>query len=198
MTERLVADAPADQNSIMWDNPSSAGLLKVTSDAQNRVLDGPTVFGQYVYINTKRVTDLDTRKALNYAYNKQAILQIIGGEKAGTIATTITSPVTPGYKKFDAYPAPAAGDPAKAKELLKGKDLSTPLNYCYRAGSDVRVKTAAASKEASRLLVSRSTLRFSTRPTTTRRSVSRPPTVTSSRVVGVRTSRTATRFSASS
>jgi peptide/nickel transport system substrate-binding protein len=148
VTERLVANGTADQAAIQWDNPSSAGLDKVTPDAQSRVLQGPTVFASYLYINTKRVADLDTRKALNYAYNKQAILQIIGGDKAGTIATTITAPVTPGYKKFDAFPAPATGDPAKAKDLLKGKDLTKPLTYCYRSGSDVRVKTAAATKEA--------------------------------------------------
>ncbi len=147
VTERLVADAPADQNVIQWDNPTSAGLLKVTSAAQSRVLRGPTVFVIYLYINTQRVKDLDVRKALNYAYNKQAVLQIIGGEEAGVPATTIMSPVTPGYKQFDAYPAPATGDTAKAEALLKGKDLSVPLTYCYRSGSDVRVKTAAAAKE---------------------------------------------------
>lgn len=143
---RMVADAAADQTAIQFDRPTSAGLEKITPDAAKRALDGPTPFVIYLYINTQRVTDLAVRQALNYAYNKQAILQIIGGEKAGSPASTITSPVTPGYKKFDAYPAAATGDVAKAKELLAGKDLSKPLTYCYRAGA-VREKTAAATKE---------------------------------------------------
>jgi peptide/nickel transport system substrate-binding protein len=147
VTQRLVADAPADQNVIQWDNPTSTGLDKITPAAESRVLQGSTVFVQYLYINTQRVKDVDVRRALNYAYNKQAVLQIIGGDKAGTPATTITSPVTPGFRKFDAYPAPATGDVTKAKDLLKGKDVTAPLTYCMRSGSDVRVKTAAAAKE---------------------------------------------------
>ena len=146
VTERLVADAPADQAAVQWDNPSSAGLEKITPTAQSRVISGPTVFVIYLYINTQRVKDVDVRRALNYSYNKQAILQIIGGEKAGLPATTIMSPVTPGYKKFDAYPAPITGDVDKAKALLQGKDISKPLTYCYRAGT-VREKTAAAAKQ---------------------------------------------------
>jgi peptide/nickel transport system substrate-binding protein len=148
VTERLVADAPADQAVIGWDNPTGTGVQKVTSAAQSRVIQGATVFVRYMYINNVRVKDVDVRRALNYAYNKQAILQIIGGDTAGIPATTITSPVTPGYKKFDVYPAPATGDVDKAKDLLKGKDISKPLQYCYRTGSDVRTKTAAAVKEA--------------------------------------------------
>lgn len=147
VTERLVADAPADQAAIGFDNPTSAGVEKVPATAKDRVLSGATPFVIYLYINTQRVKDLAVRQAINYAYNKQAILQIIGGETAGVPAQTIMSPVTPGYKKFDAYPAAATGDVDKAKALLAGKDISVPLTYCYRAGP-VREKTAAAVKEA--------------------------------------------------
>jgi peptide/nickel transport system substrate-binding protein len=146
VTERLVADGPADQSTIQWDVPTAAGMAKVTGGSTSRVIQGPTSFVSYMNINTIRVTDVAVRQALNYAYNKQAVLQIIGGEKAGTPATTIMSPVTPGYKKFDDYPAPLTGDPEKAKELLKGKTVP-PLTYCWRAGNPVREKTAAAVKE---------------------------------------------------
>jgi peptide/nickel transport system substrate-binding protein len=147
VTDRLVADATADQAAIQWDNPTSAGVAKVTDAAKSRVIEGDTPFVIYLYINTQRVTDLAVRQAINYAYNKQAILQIIGGPTAGKVATTIISPATPGFKKFDAYPAPATGDVEKAKALLQGKDMSKPLTYCYRAGT-VREKTSAAVKQA--------------------------------------------------
>jgi len=146
VTERLVADSAADQATIQWDTPSGAGMAKVTAAAQSRVLAGPTSFVSYMNINTIRVKDVAVRQALNLAYNKQAVLQIIGGEKAGTPATTIMSPVTPGYKKYDAYPAPLTGDPEAAKKLLQGKTVP-PLTYCWRSGSSVREKTAAAVKE---------------------------------------------------
>jgi len=145
VTKEIVADQGDAQSIIQWDNPSTAGLLDITDAVKNRVIEGDTVFSITLNINTIRVKDVDTRRAIIYAYNKAAVLQIIGGEKAGTPSTTLTPPVTPGYKKFDAYPAPLTGDPEKAKGLLKG---ATPtLTYCHRAGG-VRPKVAAAVKEA--------------------------------------------------
>jgi peptide/nickel transport system substrate-binding protein len=36
----------------------------------------------------------------------------------------------PGYRRYDAYPAPPSGDPAKAGQLLAGKTVP-PLTYCF-------------------------------------------------------------------
>ncbi|WP_027342679.1 ABC transporter substrate-binding protein [Hamadaea tsunoensis] len=148
ITKRLVADQGADQLAIGFPNPTSASLPDIQSNesAKKRVIEGDTIFSQIVSINTQRVTDVDIRRAMIYAYNKQAVLQIIGGATAGTPSTTLTPPVTPGYKKFDAYNVPLTGDPDKAKTLLQGKTLR-PFKYCYRAGG-VRPQVAAAVKEA--------------------------------------------------
>lgn len=153
VTKRLVADQGADKNAIMWDNITSAGLPDVekSTDAQKRTLDGPTVFSIFTNINTQRIKNVDLRRAFYYAYNVQSVLQIAGGEKAGIPSTTLVPPVTPGHKKFDVYPKPLTGDPAKAKEFLdKAKaagETLRPYKYCYRAGG-VRPQTAAAVKEA--------------------------------------------------
>lgn len=147
-TKRLVADQGADKTTLQFDNIPSSALPDVekSADALKRVVEGETVFSLILNLNTKRITDVDVRRALIYGINKQAILQIIGGDKAGKPSTTLVPPVTPGHKKFDVYPAPITGDVEKAKALLAGKTLK-PFKYCYRAGS-TRPQTAAAVKEA--------------------------------------------------
>jgi len=148
VSKRFVTDAPADQSAIQWDNVPSEALPDVLNNQSvlARAVQGDTVFNIYLSINTQRVTDVDVRRALNYAYNKDAVLKIIGGEYAGKVSTTITAPTVPGYKKFDAYPAPAAGDVDKAKALLQGKTVP-PLKFCYRPGTTIREQVAASVKQ---------------------------------------------------
>jgi len=147
-SKRFVADTGADQTAIQWDNVPSEAIPDVqnSASAKSRVVEGDTVFNIYLSINTQRVTDVDVRRALNYAINKDAILKIIGGEFAGKPSTTITAVTVPGFKKYDAYPAPLTGDVEKAKALLAGKTVP-PLKYCYRPGTPVREQVAAANKE---------------------------------------------------
>jgi peptide/nickel transport system substrate-binding protein len=147
-SKRFVADTTEDKTAIQWDNVPSEALPDVLGNpgAKARAIEGDTVFNIYININTQRVTDLATRQAIYYSINKDAILKLIGGEYAGKVSTTITAPTVPGYKKYDAYPAPATGDVTKAKALLAGK---TPtLKFCYRPGNPLRESTAAAHKEA--------------------------------------------------
>jgi peptide/nickel transport system substrate-binding protein len=148
VAKRFIADGPADQASIMWDNVPSAEVQDAVATPKSRQLEGDTVFNLYMYINNQRVTDVDVRRALLYSYNLDALKKIIGGDKAGTFpSTTILSPVTPGYKKFNAYPDNTlTGNIDKAKQLLQGKTL-TPLKYCYRPGTPTREQTAAAAKQ---------------------------------------------------
>jgi peptide/nickel transport system substrate-binding protein len=147
--KRFVTDSDADKASVQWDKIPSEALPDVLGNpaAKARAVEGDTVFNFYLSINTTRVTDVDVRRALNYAYDKDAHLKIIGGEYAGRPSTTITAPTVPGYKKYDAYPAPVTGDVDKAKSLLQGKTVPT-LKLCYRPGNSVREQTAAAVKQS--------------------------------------------------
>jgi peptide/nickel transport system substrate-binding protein len=147
-SKRFVADQGDDQTAVQWDNVPSEALPDVLGNpaAKARSIEGDTVFNIYVSINTARVTDVSVRQALNYAINRDAILKLIGGEYAGKPSSTITAPTVPGFKKYDAYPAPITGDVEKTKQLLAGKTPS--LRYCYRPGTPLREQTAAANKEA--------------------------------------------------
>ena len=131
ISERLVADAPADQASIMWAAVPPAVLPKTTvPGVSERVVKGNTQYVWYMAINNQRVKDLNVRKALNYALDKDAMLKSIGGSAAGTPATTLLSPTVAGYQQYDAFQTPATGDPAKAKEALGGK-TPPPLVLAY-------------------------------------------------------------------
>jgi peptide/nickel transport system substrate-binding protein len=103
------------------------------------MVQGLSPFVSYLAINTQRVTDLNVRKALNYALDRGAYLQARGGNLTGQPATAIESPLTIGYQKYDAYPAGTHGDPAKAKQLLGGKHPK--LVYAY---SNVSANQATA------------------------------------------------------
>ncbi len=145
--ERLLADNGADQSTISWANVPPELLPKVTNDAnaKKRVVEGATQFLWVVNINMQRVKDLNVRKALNLAMDKQGMLQVLGGPAAGSIATTLMSPTTIGYKKYDAFPSAPSGDAAKAKQLLGGKTVK--LTYGY-SNTPRRQKQAAIVKES--------------------------------------------------
>jgi peptide/nickel transport system substrate-binding protein len=147
IAERLVADAPADQTFLSWVNVPAAQLQKTTTaGVKERVVNGPTQFVWYFYINNLRIKDVNVRKALNYALDKDAVLKAIGGSAAGVPATTLLSPTVAGYAKYDAYPAPVTRDPAKVKELL-GSTAPPPLVLAY-ANSPRRAAQAEAARKS--------------------------------------------------
>ncbi len=147
ISERLIADAPADQSSIAWAaNVPSAQLPKTQNPTVlPRVVNGPTQFVWYYAINTQRVTDVNVRKALNLALDKNAWLKSIGGTAAGTAATTLLSPTVSGFKKYDSYNVPATGDAAKAKAALNGA-TPPPLVLAYR-NTALRAAQAEATRK---------------------------------------------------
>jgi len=138
-TDRLSAATGADASAIMNDNVPPDKIATVKADAQlmTRVGVGPSPFVNYIYINTQRVTDVDVRRALNYAFDRDAYIKAVGGYDVADPASTLLAPIVPGYKKFDIYKAgPSApnggkdGDVDKAKSLLAGKTVPK-LKYCY-------------------------------------------------------------------
>jgi peptide/nickel transport system substrate-binding protein len=59
------------------------------------------------------------RQALEYAIDKTAIAQGLGGSKIAKPVSQILTPVDIGYQNFNLYPTTGdKGDPAKAKQLL--------------------------------------------------------------------------------
>lgn len=121
--QRLIADSGEDQRAITLEasvNPES--LAKVLNDPRVKQRSAQALSGcnRYLALNTKRkpFDNLQVRKAMQYAVNKEAYRTARGGPTAGDFATTMLVPTLPEHEAFDLYPAPPQGDPAKAKELL--------------------------------------------------------------------------------
>ncbi|MGW2875469.1 ABC transporter substrate-binding protein [Streptomyces sp. NPDC001233] len=152
-TDRYIADRGNDQYTMSIFNevaPERVAQVMTNAALKKRVLTQLDTVTYYWPINTTRIKDVKVRQAINYAWPHQQIQTINGGPAANVIASTIMSPVTPGYQKFDLYEATTkpGGDPDKAKALLKeaGK-LGQKLVIAYQQ-SDTSVKMAVAIKNA--------------------------------------------------
>jgi peptide/nickel transport system substrate-binding protein len=147
ISERLIADRGPDQTATTWTSVSPETLPRVVDNPEvaKRVTQGPTGNVQHLYINTKRVTELPVRQALNFAIDRDSFVKAQGGQAVSAPATTLLSPLTPGHLEYNAYNGGPAGNPAKAKELLQGK---TPALTLASANSPVSQRRALVIKTA--------------------------------------------------
>ncbi|MCX3061839.1 ABC transporter substrate-binding protein [Streptomyces beihaiensis] len=131
-TERLLVPVGRDRCAVATFDVSEERVAEVEADPGllARVVSGPSAYLQYVYVNTRRVTDVDVRRALNYAFDKGTCVRLAGGSAGAERAGTILAPMVPGHRAEDVYPSGEHGDPLKAKELLAGKELR-PLVFAY-------------------------------------------------------------------
>ncbi|MCS0605889.1 ABC transporter substrate-binding protein [Streptomyces sp. LP11] len=152
-TDRFIADRGNDQYAMtIFNEVAAERIAQVLTNAKlkQRVLTQVDTVTYYWPINTTRIKDVKVRQAINWAWPHQQLQTIRGGKATSELATTILSPVTPGYKKFDLYglDKKPGGDPAKAKALLKeaGK-IGQKLVIAYQQ-SDNAVKQAVQIKNA--------------------------------------------------
>ncbi|MFD8297898.1 ABC transporter substrate-binding protein [Streptomyces bauhiniae] len=152
-TDRFISDRGNDQYAMtIFNEVAAERVAQVLTDAKlkKRVLTAVDTVTYYWPINMTRIKDLKVRQAINWAWPHQQLQTIRGGRATSEIASTILSPVTPGYADFDLYGTTKkpGGDPAKAKALLKeaGK-LGQKLVIAYQQ-SDNMVKQAVQIKNA--------------------------------------------------
>ncbi|MEU7876849.1 ABC transporter substrate-binding protein [Microbispora bryophytorum] len=153
-TERFMADTGNDKQAFTFHNPvAPERTQEVLNDSElmKRSLQGLTPFTTFYNINTKRITDVNVRKAIITAWPSKQIQQLQGGEiSIGKIATTVMSPTVLGYEAFDLYNklAKPEGDPEAAKALLaKSGDPNPTVVYAYNQ-TPVQEKVTVAIKEA--------------------------------------------------
>jgi peptide/nickel transport system substrate-binding protein len=135
----------------------------VQTAARSKILNNPTTkknadaalsgFLWYFPINTQVITNVDCRKAIEYAADKTLFQNAYGGAEAGgDIASTVLPPSVVGYQPFDDYEATTqpGGDLAKAKdELTKcGKPDGFSFNIAVRGDRPKEVQTAQALQQA--------------------------------------------------
>lgn len=131
-------------------NASNAQLHVNPTGGENPYLAFNLVSGNSVIKNVK------VRQAIEYAVNKAAITQVLGGTKIvqphGSIFTS--SVIGDGYQAIDPYSTSgSAGDPAKAKDLLKqaGYPNGITVKFVYRTeanGPKIATTVQAALQQA--------------------------------------------------
>jgi peptide/nickel transport system substrate-binding protein/oligopeptide transport system substrate-binding protein len=102
---------------LMGDPPPGADWARISADPswKDRLEIQPQVSTIYIAINTtaKPFDNVQVRQALNYAIDKQHIIQLLNGR--GTVANQVLPPIMPGYdKSYTGYDY----NPDKAKSLL--------------------------------------------------------------------------------
>jgi peptide/nickel transport system substrate-binding protein len=131
-TDRLIADRGADRYAVSIDGvpPERVDAVLADRSLRSREVVGFWPFVTYLMINTRRVTGVAERRAINYAIDKAAYLDAIGGPSHGEVASTLLSPTVLGFDRYDAYPTPGhGGAPARARQLLGGRHPT--LRYAY-------------------------------------------------------------------
>ncbi|WP_406442564.1 ABC transporter substrate-binding protein [Streptomyces sp. NBC_01613] len=159
-TKALLADSGADQAGISLSNQVDAGNL--SSVLKDPKLKARTISGYQSYVgqmninlNKPELKDINIRKAIAYALPVTPFVRAYGGTDAMEVAGGLISPTVSGYDaKFDPYgkKKKPAGDPAKAKALLKkaGK-LNMKLTFGYintPEGQQYSTAMAAGLKKA--------------------------------------------------
>ncbi|MFI5692487.1 ABC transporter substrate-binding protein [Kribbella sp. NPDC051586] len=152
VNQRLIADAGDDKFAATTGTSVPAALIPTVNGnpaVKARVATSPSGALEYLAMNTERpaLKNVEVRKAIEYAVDKQAVQVAEGGpEYGGDIASTLITPGIDGYNKFDTYQAPPAGDPDKAKQMLAAAGVSK-LNLVLAADNTTGLGVAQAIQQ---------------------------------------------------
>ncbi|MFD5213302.1 ABC transporter substrate-binding protein [Microbacterium sp. NPDC058345] len=138
--------------------PANIQQLNSVGDDKFSTLENGGV-DQFLWINTKTdnndgaLQKLEVRQALQYAIDKTAVVQVMGGEDIASVTNGIFGPGINGYEEYAPYgDGSGKADPEKAKELLAEAGVeSLTLKFPYRnLGSqpDIAQTVQASLEEA--------------------------------------------------
>ena len=148
--QKLITNAPADQNSFSMDFVPPAQLAQAQQSAPDRLVTSGAGALEYLALNmtSPKLQDLRVRQALNYAIDRQAYIMASGGTLSADPGTTLITPGIAGYQSYDMYPAGTSGDVDKAKSLLADAGV-TSLDLTLIVSNDATsVSKAQAIEQA--------------------------------------------------
>jgi peptide/nickel transport system substrate-binding protein len=125
---------------------SGAGVLAasqpaILTDPEKKKNADAAVTGTLTYMAINETVapldNIDCRKAVEYAVDKQSVQSVLGGPVRGAIANQLLPPSVTGYQKIDPYPSTnGAGDIQKAKDELSKCGQPNGFNIALSARSD--------------------------------------------------------------
>ncbi|MFI8104875.1 ABC transporter substrate-binding protein [Streptomyces sp. NPDC086023] len=121
--DRIIASAGADASAVSYSNmrPESAPKVLPKPEVKARLLAESQGCTTMLQLNTSRAPfdDVKVRQAFQYAVDKESMVTAGGGPAFNEIATAYLPSSLTGGAQADTLKIAPAGDPAKAKELLK-------------------------------------------------------------------------------
>jgi len=119
-------------------NLATADIIKISTNPAlaSQVHVAPEQAITYLFMNYQvpPFNNVDVRKAINYAINREAILAQWGGPLAGTVTDQIIPIGMPSYKKYVIYPN--TPNLAMARTLMKESGVKTPFTTQLRTQND--------------------------------------------------------------
>ncbi|MFC5754421.1 ABC transporter substrate-binding protein [Actinomadura rugatobispora] len=128
--------------------------LLSSADHRNNADNPPGGFTWYLPINIKQIPNIDCRRAIVWATNRDALWRAYGGDVGGELATSIMPPNIEGRQKGNDHYTKAqvgyTGDVAKAKEALTkcGQPNGFETKMVYRSDR-LKEKAVAEAMQAS-------------------------------------------------
>lgn len=118
----IINDNDEAQTTLTYDNVTPAGLRQIQQEGDERLVTGTSPCTYMWYLDTRKITDVNVRKAIGHAYPYEAAWKAAGVIQGVTRepGTTILPPGTAGRVEFDVLGNEGhITDTAKAKELLQ-------------------------------------------------------------------------------
>ncbi|KAM9862309.1 ABC transporter substrate-binding protein [Leucobacter sp. BZR 635] len=120
-------------------SPANIQQLQAANDKKFTTMENGGI-DQFMWFNTATTNNdsalqkLEVRQAIQYAIDKQAVVQVMGGEDIASVTNGIFGPGINGYEEFSLYGDKSGkADPEKAKELLKAAGVENlTLKFPYR------------------------------------------------------------------
>jgi peptide/nickel transport system substrate-binding protein len=120
--QKVLNSSGDDANALEYDEIDASLIPQVTGDKANQVVKGESPCLYTLNIDTRKITDINVRKAIAKALPWDAISKAAGNnDYTAEPASTFLPPGVPGYNKYTPYPdltGTGAGDADGAKKLL--------------------------------------------------------------------------------
>ena len=157
--QRLIADAGDDQTAVTFAGlqPESLATVFAGGDPRfaERSVDGFDPYVRYLAINSEKVPNVKHRQAIAVALNRAELIQIAGGDFAGTIGDGVIKPnLATDYAESGMWTTmfggavADTGDPELAKQLIADSGEPMPT-ITYQYPQTPTNDKAAASIQAS-------------------------------------------------